>query len=70
VTYTLPSKWAGYFRAQSASFTLSGQNLHTWTGYEGFDPELLSAATSNFSRQDFLTIPPARRMVVKLNLTF
>ncbi len=70
VTYTLPSKWAGYFRSQSASFTVSGQNLHTWTGYQGFDPELLSAATTNFSRQDFLTIPPARRVVVKLNLTF
>lgn len=70
VTYSLPSSWAGYVRAQNASLTLSGQNLHTWTGYEGFDPELLSVATTNFGRQDFLTIPPARRVVVKVNLTF
>jgi TonB-dependent starch-binding outer membrane protein SusC len=70
VTYSLPAKWAGYVRAQDASLTISGQNLHTWTGYEGFDPELLSNAATNFGRQDFLTIPPARRVVVKVNLTF
>ena len=70
VTYALPSKWAGYVRAQNAAITVSGQNLHTWTAYEGFDPELLSVAATNFSRQDFLTLPPARRVVVKLNLTF
>jgi TonB-dependent starch-binding outer membrane protein SusC len=70
VSYSLPSKWAGYMHAQYAQFTLSGQNLHTWTGYEGFDPEVLSVATTNFGRQDFLTIPPARRVVAKVNLTF
>jgi TonB-linked SusC/RagA family outer membrane protein len=70
VTYSLPSRWAGLIRAQNAALTVSGQNLHTWTSYEGFDPELLSVATTNFGRQDFLTIPPARRVVVKLNLTF
>jgi TonB-linked SusC/RagA family outer membrane protein len=70
VTYLLPVKWAGYFRAQSASFTVSGQNLHTWTSYEGFDPELISNAATNFGRSDFLTIPPARRVVVKMNITF
>lgn len=70
VTYSLPASWAGYIRAQSAAITVSGQNLHTWTGYEGFDPELISAATTNFGRSDFLTIPPARRVVVKVNLTF
>jgi TonB-linked SusC/RagA family outer membrane protein len=70
VTYSFPAKWAGYIRAQNASLTVSGQNLHTWTGYQGFDPELLSVANTNFSRQDFLTLPPARRVVVKVNLTF
>ncbi|MGH7560394.1 MAG: SusC/RagA family TonB-linked outer membrane protein [Gemmatimonadales bacterium] len=70
VTYTLPSKWSGYFRSQSASITLAGQNLATWTDYEGFDPEILSNATANFNRTDFLTLPPSRRFVVKFNLQF
>jgi hypothetical protein len=42
----------------------------TWSDYEGFDPELLSVATTNFGRQDFLTLPPPRQMSVRLNLTF
>jgi TonB-linked SusC/RagA family outer membrane protein len=70
LTYSLPAKWAGLVRAQSADFTIAGQNLHTWTGYEGLDPELISAATTNFNRSDFLTIPPPRRVVARINLTF
>jgi TonB-dependent starch-binding outer membrane protein SusC len=70
VTYSLPPEWASYIRAANASVTVAGQNLHTWTSYEGFDPELLSVAATNFGRQDFLTIPPARRVVVRVNLTF
>jgi hypothetical protein len=70
LSYTLPEKWAGYIRAQSATPTFAGQNLATWTGYEGFDPEVISASAGNYSRSDFLTLPPARRFVVRANLTF
>ena len=70
VAYTLPIRYASYLRAQEATFTVSGRNLATWTEYEGFDPELLSAANSNFGRQDFLTLPPSRQVTLKLNLTF
>ena len=69
-SYTLPRTYANYLKAQDAMITISGRNLQTWTDYEGFDPELLSAATSNFGRQDFLTLPPARTMSLRLNLTF
>lgn len=70
LSYTLPNEWASYLRAQSATFTVSGRNLQTWTDYEGFDPELLSVATTNFGRQDFLTIPPPKRVGFRMNLTF
>ena len=70
VAYSLPARYATYLKAQEATFTVSGRNLATWTEYEGFDPELLSAANSNFGRQDFLTLPPSRQLTLKLNLTF
>jgi hypothetical protein len=70
LTYSLPAKWAGLVRAQGAELTIAGQNLHTWTGYEGFDPEVISGATNNFARTDFLTLPPPRRVVARINLTF
>jgi TonB-linked SusC/RagA family outer membrane protein len=70
LSYSLPVRYASYFRAQEATITVAGRNLNTWTDYEGFDPELLSNATSNFGRQDFLTIPPSKQFTLKMNLTF
>ncbi len=37
--YDLPSRFAAPLRAQSATFTLAGRNLHLWTSYKGLDPE-------------------------------
>ncbi len=70
LSYDLPTPYANYLRAQAATITLSGRNLKTWTDYEGFDPELISGATNNFARSDFLTIPQTRQMSVRLNLNF
>jgi len=70
LSYTLPARYSAYLRAQDAVITISGRNLKTWSDYQGFDPELLSVATTNFGRQDFLTIPPSRQMAFRLNLTF
>ncbi len=71
VTYTLPQGMARAFHAQAASFTLGGQNLHLWTNYEGFDPEVVSVAETGLNnRRDFFTEPPARRWTARLNLTF
>ncbi|MBI2402791.1 MAG: hypothetical protein HYV20_08670 [Gemmatimonadetes bacterium] len=71
VTYTLPSGMARAFRAQAAAVTLGGQNLGLWTDYEGFDPEVVSVATTGINnRRDFFTEPPVRRWTVRLNFTF
>lgn len=70
LSYSLPAEWATYLRAQDALVTVSGRNLQTWTDYEGFDPELISFATSNFGRNDFLTLPPPRQVSFRINLTF
>ncbi|MFN2326158.1 MAG: SusC/RagA family TonB-linked outer membrane protein [Gemmatimonadales bacterium] len=70
ITYTLPNTLANRLGAQTAAITLGGQNLGLWTDYEGFDPEVVSAAGAAFNRDDFLTVPPVRRMIVRVNLTF
>ena len=69
VTYTLPP---GLFRGyQSASITIAGRDLHTWTKYAGIDPEVnvnniaTSAATS-----DQAVTPPLSRLITTFNLKF
>jgi hypothetical protein len=66
----MPQSMARAFKAQAASVTLGGQNLHLWTNYEGYDPEVVSAAGDRYNRDDFFTEPPVRRWTVRLNLTF
>ncbi len=70
LTYTLPFSVARAFRAQTASITLSGQNLALWTKYEGYDPEVVSNAGALYNRDDFFTQPPVRRWITRVNLTF
>jgi hypothetical protein len=68
-TLTLPREWAGYLRAQGASIQFAGRNLKLWSDYEGADPEV-NTSTSGTSRQEFLTMPAARRFVTRVNLQF
>ena len=70
LTYTPPSQWASRIGANSLSFTVTGRNLATWTDYSGVDPELNDAGQSNFNTADFLTQPPVRYFIVRVNVTF
>ena len=70
LTYTPPAQWASRIGANSLSFTLTGRNLATWTNYSGVDPELNDAGQSNFNTADFLTQPPVRYFIVRVNVTF
>jgi hypothetical protein len=68
-TLTLPDAWAQKVaRAQNASVTVGGRNLHVWTKYTGEDPE------SNYSQGDvqntLLTTAPRRYYTVRLNLHY
>lgn len=69
-TLTLPARLASTIRAQTASLTLGGQNIALWTDYEGYDPEVVSAAAAARNRDDFFTQPPVKRFIARLNLTF
>jgi TonB-dependent starch-binding outer membrane protein SusC len=70
LTYSAPDEWARRLGASSMSFTVTGRNLATWTKYSGIDPELNVAGQANFSTADFLTQPPVRYFLARVNLTF
>jgi len=67
---TLPQRFAARAHASSATLTLAGRNLHTWTKYTGLDPEVNAGAQANFTTTDFLTAPQIRYFTARLALGF
>jgi len=65
-----PDSWSSAFGGRNMELTVAGRNLHTWTKYTGFDPEINSSPGANFSTSDFLTLPPTRSWTVRLNVSF
>lgn len=70
LTYDTPNTWASRIGATSLSFSIAGRNLITWTNYRGVDPELNEAGQNNFTTADFLTQPPVRYWIGRVNITF
>jgi TonB-linked SusC/RagA family outer membrane protein len=70
VTLSLPQSIAARAGAGSASLTLAGRNLKTWTKYGGLDPEVNANAQANFSTADFLTAPQVRYFTARVALSF
>ena len=70
VTLDAPERWASRAGVSGLSLTLAGRNLHTWTNYTGFDPEVNEAGQANFTTADFLTQPPVRYYTARVNITW
>jgi len=70
VTYFAPDAWARKFGATAVNVSVAGRNLATWTSYKGVDPELNEAGQNNFTTADFLTQPPVRYFIGRINVTF
>ena len=70
LTYFAPAMWASRIGASALSLTISGRNLATWTNYKGPDPEVSQSGQFNFSVADFLTQPPVRSFVARVNVTY
>ena len=64
LSYQLPDRWLRPLGVTSSRLTLAGRNLHLWTNYAGLDPEEHQGAN------DQALLPPLRRFVATLNLTF
>ena len=56
---------------QDVRLEISGRNLHTWTGYSGYDPEVSNFSNQNIGRfQDVTPYPPSRSFFVSLSTNF
>jgi TonB-linked SusC/RagA family outer membrane protein len=67
--YSLPNRLIKKMSIKSFRIYVSGQNLITWTGYSGLDPEVSaynSALTPGF---DYSAYPRARTITLGLNMT-
>ncbi|MGH7459217.1 MAG: TonB-dependent receptor domain-containing protein [Longimicrobiaceae bacterium] len=70
-SYTVPSRWIERLGFQSATLTVAGRNLYTWTDYPGLEPE---ASFMSGSRGDGLweqnVLPQMQQFVTTINFTF
>jgi len=56
--------------ARSATITVAGHNLTTWTRYRGADPEVNYSGPTRFNRDDLWTAPQTRRYSAAVALSF
>ncbi|WP_317240835.1 hypothetical protein [Hymenobacter sp. 5414T-23] len=71
--YNIPSAFVKKGRIQSARVYVSAQNLATITNYDGYDPEVNTAAfgAANYLiGHDFYTPPLAKTFLVGVNVGF
>jgi len=71
LSYNLPRKWGSKVGLQSAKIYFNVQNVYTFTGYSGYDPEIgaynQSALLQNIDRGRY---PTPRTYTLGLNLSF
>jgi hypothetical protein len=70
LTLTAPTEWARRVRSDQLSITFAGRNIATWTDYTGLDPEVNAGNGTAFTTADFLTQPPVRYFITRVNLNF
>jgi hypothetical protein len=69
--YTLPKKLISQLKISNLRLYASAQNLHTWTSYGGYDPEV-NYYEGNSARQgvDYSAYPTAKTITGGLSITF
>ncbi|WP_321478424.1 TonB-dependent receptor [uncultured Bacteroides sp.] len=67
--YTLPTMWTMKVSVQKLRLFVSAENLLTFTGYDGFDPEVASGGYTTIG-VDRGVYPQARTISVGANITF
>jgi hypothetical protein len=78
LSYTIPERFLGGV-FNSATVTLSGRNLYTWTDWNGPDPEVEDFSDrsgvnydgdGDFGRREYYTLPPNRTFLLSVRLGF
>jgi TonB-dependent starch-binding outer membrane protein SusC len=71
VRYSTSAEWLRRVGARSMQVELLGRNLHTWTDYTGYDPEINMFGLSTVERGvDFAVYPNARVYTLGVRLTY
>lgn len=71
IRFSMPSRLASRIGAAGAAIELQGRNLHTWTDYTGYDPEINMFGLSTVERGvDFAVYPNAREVSLGVRLTY
>lgn len=68
--YTLPAKITKKARIDKLRIYLAGQNLWTWTGYSGHDPEVSVRNSALTPGLDYSSYPKAMGISLGINLNF
>lgn len=69
--YNFPKEMMSKLRMKSARVYMTGENLYTFTTYEGMDPEVNYYGNDNvILGTDFFTYPQSRVVMIGLNLGF
>ena len=70
ISRDVPTQWL-HGLASTARLYVTGQNLHTWTSYSGFNPDVSSLGVSNLNRGvDIGAYPLARSWIFGVNLSY
>lgn len=74
VGYTLPSEITRKVGLSQFRLYATGNNLHLWTRYSGFDPEVSTTTSSSYSGLtpgvDYSSYPRSRSYTIGINATF
>jgi hypothetical protein len=69
LSYRLPDRLTAMTRMDNAKIFVSGRNLHTWTNYSGYNPDVNSAGISSnvVMGVDYYAYPLARSFTIGVN---
>ena len=68
--YTLPKKAIQKIRLSNLRFYATANNIHTFTDYTGYDPEIAVSASALTPGIDNSSYPRAKSWVIGVNLSF
>lgn len=70
IGYNLPAAWVQRYHLGNVRIYVTGNNLLTWTGYTGYDPEISIDQTTGSSVSSFYSMPASRSFLAGLSVNF
>ncbi|MDR1416935.1 MAG: TonB-dependent receptor [Prevotellaceae bacterium] len=68
--YSLPESWLSRVKIQKLRIYATANNLHVFTGYSGYDPEVDTQSSPVTPNADYSSYPRSKTYIVGFNLTF